>query len=128
MLFEFVGRVQIIDVPPANAIPPGLAGEHIREKFLGLKLCPVPEKELRANPPPPLMADAAKRKDGYIVRRSDCIEALKVAGRYGAAHFWASLGIGHYLLFPKEVCEPVGWLAWLKSFWRDGCLRMFRPY
>ena len=88
------------------ALPPGFAGEHIRQKFIGMKVPLAPKTELEANPPSPLLLNECREGD-YIVRRSDVIEALRAAGSHGAADFWRRLGMGHYLLFAKEVCEVV---------------------
>ena len=108
-LFRRIGRICIIDIPPDNAVPPGFAHKHIRERFVGVEVKLVPKKELEANPPPLIIADAMKKIRGYVVRRSDCINALKAAGSPGAANFWSRIGIGHYLFFPREVCKRIWW-------------------
>ncbi len=78
--------------------PPGFAGEHIRQKFVGVEIPLAPEAEVKANPPSPLILNELKEGD-HIVRRSDAIEALRAAGCHGAAEFWRRLAMGHYLLF-----------------------------
>jgi hypothetical protein len=102
------GRVRIV------ALPPGEAPRDIRRAWIGVELPTIsgPANGGSAGVVGVLSHRAAGRCDGYAVDGARAVRILADSDPDAAAwwrrHAPHVLGYGYQLVFPADVCEPVG--------------------
>jgi hypothetical protein len=96
-----VSSIRVTKVPPSDIAP-----RHITEAWIGVEIPIVTEKFLRKYPLSGFKAGSSNN-NGYIVVRTDAIQALREAGQDEAAAYWENRSLGLYLEFKRDACEII---------------------
>jgi hypothetical protein len=88
------------------SIPPGFAPEEIRQHWIDVVI-PLPTEKELSDDPPSKSGIGNANEGGYVVRTSQAIYALEVAGKLKAARYWRGFPLGGYLVFKRDVCEVI---------------------
>jgi hypothetical protein len=83
--------------------PSGFAPERIRDQWKGIEI-PLADNPIPAGKV--ALRIGTENQDGYQVKGTEAVKALREAGKNEAADFWEDYKTGNFT-FKKEVCELI---------------------